>query len=284
MQALRRQAATDGEPFGAGDGAQQRAWTLEHATQADGWGEQSTSAHDLSQAWTCGERMHPSIQQIVTPVGSKDSFQQTATTQRAHCGQQGHQQCRTYVCCGNTGHVKADCKQKHLDCKSCGKMGHLATVCRSGGGGGTVRPKTYAEVVRVAHVWKCIDLACKQWMRSEKSNACTACGKARPKAEKSGGEQAVVKDLIKLPKDAAETLERLTMAEDEEMMEAHPRPAAASEAHLERKHLTQIWEHRVELRSRLQQQRRSSTDCRNLHATSARHSQTKLGYVPRSCR
>jgi len=38
--------------------------------------------------------------------------------------------------CGNTNHLKADCKFKDKECSNCGKTGHLAKVCKAAGGGG----------------------------------------------------------------------------------------------------------------------------------------------------
>ena len=43
------------------------------------------------------------------------------------------QQCRACPCCGHNGHNSADCGILHkgLSCLSCGKKGHLASVCHS---------------------------------------------------------------------------------------------------------------------------------------------------------
>ena len=46
---------------------------------------------------------------------------------------QGHQQ--LCACCGKAGHVKADCRFKDADCRTCGKKGHLPNVFRSGSKG-----------------------------------------------------------------------------------------------------------------------------------------------------
>ena len=56
-------------------------------------------------------------------------------------------------------------------------------ACRQGNSSSKQEPpKTYAEAVErtkiieaTGHVWKCLDLNCKQWMHSEKSTKRTAC-------------------------------------------------------------------------------------------------------------
>ena len=107
---------------------------------------ESKRTHRFKECHTCGSRGH-----IAAICNNMNNIQRTArtTTVKDLC-----------ACCGMSGHVKSDCSKKHMDRRACGKTGHLAALCRGGGGGEAKTtqlpaPKSHAEVVKETHVWKC---------------------------------------------------------------------------------------------------------------------------------
>ena len=83
-------------------------------------------------------------------------------------------------------------------------------------------------------------------MHSEKSVKCTACNLPRIKEAKSEHFSLEDMGLLKLPKETAEAVERLTTEEEDELME-YPIPAAEQELQAERKRRTKIHDYLVEL-------------------------------------
>lgn len=124
------------------------------------------------------------------------------------------------ACCGKEGHAKKDCAHKDKVCSTCGKAGHLKAVCRASP---MVTPaKTYAgaaaatkELEAEMYKWKCSSLKCGQWMHTDASTKCTACGLPRVKEKAKAAER----ECLETSKTTEELLGRLQVGDDDELME-----------------------------------------------------------------
>jgi len=85
--------------------------------------------------------------------------------------------------CGNTNHLKADCKHKDKECSNCGKVGHMAAVCRQegGGGGGGKKDTKPAKTEKAAKTDKpCSVCGNTNHLKADcklKDKECKICGK-----------------------------------------------------------------------------------------------------------
>jgi len=121
--------------------------------------------------------------------------QYSAPAQQSGFQATGADQC---LCCGKTGHRKADCPMKDKSCDICGKTGHLRTTCghaASGGGGmsGYVQQSGPAQGFQAVGADNC--LCCGKTghrkadcpMKDKQCDICGGIGHLRSTCRQSGG-------------------------------------------------------------------------------------------------
>jgi len=102
--------------------------------------------HKDKECSNCGKVGHMAAVCRQAEGGGKKEGEKPAKREKAEKSEKAGKACSV---CGNTNHVKADCKLKDKECKNCGKVGHIAKVCRAAGGGaekeGGAKPKAKAK-------------------------------------------------------------------------------------------------------------------------------------------
>ena len=132
-------------------------------------------------------------------ASTNNSTQRTTVSVRAPVGKD------TCLCCGKTGHSKAECSKSDAVCRTCSKTRHLAVMCwkAEAEDAGVESMKctpcmpgiSFARALTgsagsLEKMWQCIAAECGTWMLS-KDTKCTSCKKQKPTQQLPEEEQAV---------------------------------------------------------------------------------------------